>query len=110
MTPEYNRGTSAALKNAIDYLYGEWNNKVAGFVSYGYVGGTRAVEQLRLTMSELQDAVVRTQIALMFHQDFHDMSTFTPSPHHDANLTDMMDQVETWAMALRTVRLSVPVL
>src|SRR6185295_11703681 len=44
VTPEYNHATSGALKNAIDYLYKEWNNKAAGFVSYGGAGGTRAVE------------------------------------------------------------------
>ena len=43
VTPEYNHATSGALKNAIDYLYKEWNNKAAGFVGYGSVGGMRAV-------------------------------------------------------------------
>ena len=38
VTPEYNHGTSGALKNAIDYLYREWNNKAAGFVGYGGAG------------------------------------------------------------------------
>src|SRR5258707_1204930 len=37
VTPEYNHSTSGALKNAIDFLYAEWNNKAAGFVSYGSV-------------------------------------------------------------------------
>jgi NAD(P)H-dependent FMN reductase len=59
VTPEYNHSTPAALKNALDYLYAEWNNKAAGFVSYGSAGGIRAVEQLRLTMAELQVATVR---------------------------------------------------
>jgi NAD(P)H-dependent FMN reductase len=53
VTPEYNHSTSGALKNAIDFLYAEWNNKAAGFVSYGAAGGTRAVEHLRLIMAEL---------------------------------------------------------
>jgi NAD(P)H-dependent FMN reductase len=48
VTPEYNHGISGALKNAIDFLFAEWNNKAAGFVSYGSVGGARAMEQLRL--------------------------------------------------------------
>ena len=45
VTPEYNHGVPGALKNAIDYLYHEWANKAAGFVSYGSMGGARAVEQ-----------------------------------------------------------------
>jgi NAD(P)H-dependent FMN reductase len=49
VTPEYNHGISGALKNAIDFLFREWNDKAAGFVSYGGVGGARAVEQLRDT-------------------------------------------------------------
>jgi NAD(P)H-dependent FMN reductase len=50
VTAEYNHGIPGALKNAIDYLYKEWNNKAAGFVGYGSAGGVRAVEQLRLGM------------------------------------------------------------
>lgn len=41
VTPEYNHGPSGALKNAIDFLYSEWNDKAAGFVSYGSAGGAR---------------------------------------------------------------------
>ena len=46
--PEHNHGTSGALKNAIDYLYVEWNNKAAGFVAYGSAGGTRAADLQKL--------------------------------------------------------------
>ncbi len=53
VTPEYNHGPSAALKNAIDFVYAEWNNKAAGFVSYGSAGGARAVEHLRHVMGEI---------------------------------------------------------
>lgn len=65
VTPEYNRATSGALKNAIDFLYYEWNNKAAGFVGYGSFLGARAVENLRLIMGELQIADVRVR------SDFH---------------------------------------
>src|SRR2546422_8319148 len=61
VTPEYNHATSGALKNAIDYLYKEWNNKAAGFVSYGGAGGVRAVENLRLVMGELMVADARAR-------------------------------------------------
>src|SRR5688572_7966133 len=56
VTPEYNHSTSGALKNAIDFVYAEWNNKAAGLVSYGSAGGTRAAEHLRLILAELQVA------------------------------------------------------
>jgi NAD(P)H-dependent FMN reductase len=42
VTPEYNHGVPAALKNALDFLYVEWNNKVAGFIGYGNTGGARS--------------------------------------------------------------------
>src|SRR5258706_8468287 len=64
VTPEYNHSTSGALKNAIDYLYREWHNKAAGFVSYGSAGGARAVEHLRLVMAEVMVATVRAQVML----------------------------------------------
>jgi NAD(P)H-dependent FMN reductase len=75
VTPEYNHGTSGVLKNAIDYLYAEWNNKAAAFVSYGSLGGARAIEHLRAIMSELQVAHVRQQLSFSMFTDFENFST-----------------------------------
>ena len=104
VTPEYNHGISGALKNAIDFLYREWNNKVAGFVSYGSVGGTRAVEHLRLVMAELQVATVRAQVALSLFTDFENFTTFKPAAHHERSVNAMLDQVIAWGGALKPLR------
>ncbi len=104
VTPEYNHGTSGALKNAIDYLYAEWNNKAAAFVGYGSAGGVRAVEHLRLVMGELQVADVRQQVMLSLYTDFENFATFKPAAHHEKSVTTMLDQVIAWGMALRNVR------
>jgi NAD(P)H-dependent FMN reductase len=104
VTPEYNHGPSGALKNAIDYLYREWNNKAAGFVGYGSAGGTRAVEQLRLVMGELLVADVRAQVALSLFTDFENFSTFNPAPMHEKSVNVMLDQVIAWGSALKTLR------
>ena len=81
VTPEYNHGTSGVLKNAIDFLYAEWNNKAVGFVSYGAVGGARAVEHLRLVAGELQMADVRQQVALSLITEFENFSVFKPGDY-----------------------------
>lgn len=104
VTPEYNHGPSGALKNAIDFLFLEWNHKSAGFVGYGGAGGTRAVEQLRLVMGELLVADVRAQVALSLRTDFENFTTFKPSPGHEPSLTSMLDQVIAWAGALKPLR------
>ncbi len=104
VTPEYNHGTSGALKNAIDFLYAEWNNKAAGFVGYGSAGGTRAVEHLRLVMGELQVADVRAQVSLSLYTDFENFSVFNPGAHQADAVTAMLDQVVAWGGALRTLR------
>jgi NAD(P)H-dependent FMN reductase len=104
VTPEYNHSTSGALKNAIDFLFAEWNDKAAGFVSYGSAGGTRAVEHLRLVMAELKVATVRAQVALSLITDFKNYSEFTPAEYHEAEVTAMLDQVVSWSNALATVR------
>src|ERR1700751_2206587 len=83
VTPEYNHATSGALKNAIDFLFREWNNKAAGFVGYGGAGGVRAVENLRLVMGEIKVADVRTQVALSMWTDFENFTTFKPHEQHD---------------------------
>jgi len=104
VTPEYNHSTSGALKNAIDFLYAEWNNKAAGFVSYGSAGGVRAVEHLRLVMAELQVAGVRAQVALSLYTDFADFSRFTPADHQLDAANAVLDQVVSWSTALAPVR------
>jgi len=102
VTPEYNHGTSGALKNAIDYLYKEWVNKAAGFVGYGGAAGVRAVENLRLVMGELQVADVRAQVGLSLYTDFENFSVFKPAPQHEKSVNAMLDQVIAWSGALKT--------
>jgi NAD(P)H-dependent FMN reductase len=105
VAPEYNHGISGALKNAIDFLYREWNNKAAGFVSYGSIGGARAVEQLRLVMGELMVADVRAQVLLSLFTDFENFKTFKPDPRHEKEVSTVLDQVISWGAALKRVRL-----
>lgn len=62
VTPEYNHSTSAVLKNALDHVYREWNNKAVAFVGYGSVGGARAVEHLRQMAVELHMASTRQAV------------------------------------------------
>ena len=106
VTPEYNHGTSGAMKNAIDYLFREWNNKAAGFVGYGSAGGARAVESLRLVMGELMVADVRAQVMLSLFTDFENFKTFKPAAMHEQALHTMLGQLVAWAGALKTVRQS----
>lgn len=104
VTPEYNHSTSGALKNAIDYLFKEWNDKAAGFVGYGAAGGTRAVEHLRLVMAELRVAGVRAQVALSLFNDFENYVAFKPSPHQEKTVTAMLDDLVGWGEALKGLR------
>lgn len=104
VTAEYNHSIPAALKNAIDYLFAEWNNKAAGFVSYGSVGGTRAVEHLRLVMAELRVATVRAQVALSLFRDFADLSRFEPGPRRAGEVGVVLDEVLAWSTALAPLR------
>ncbi|NOJ97944.1 NADPH-dependent oxidoreductase [Corallococcus sp. CA049B] len=104
VTPEYNHGPSGALKNALDYVYKEWNNKAAGFVGYGSAGGVRAVEQLRLVAAELQLATVRAQVQLFLSTDFEHYTVFKPDPAKEKQVNTLLDQLVSWGTALRTVR------
>jgi NAD(P)H-dependent FMN reductase len=104
VTPEYNHSTSGALKNAIDFLYKEWNNKAAGFVGYGGAMGTRAVEHLRLVMGELLVADVRAQVGISLYTDFDNFSVFKPAAHQEQAVNNMLDQVIAWGGALRALR------
>ncbi len=104
VTPEYNHSTCGALKNAIDFVYKEWNNKAAGFVGYGSAGGTRAIEHLRLIMGEVQIAAVRNQVALSLFTDFDKLGAFAPAAHQEKSVHGMLDQLLAWGSAMKTLR------
>lgn len=104
VTPEYNHSIPAALKNALDFVYAEWNNKAAGIVSYGAASGIRAAEQLRLILGELQIATVRAQVTLDSYRDFEDFYDFRPTEQHVEALRAMSDQVVSWGTALKSTR------
>jgi len=103
VTPEYNHSTSGALKNAIDFLFAEWNDKACGFVSYGVQGGQRAVEHLRLVAGELKLADVRSQVALTLGTDVVDGRVAADERQH-RTLDRMLDELTTWARALAPTR------
>ncbi|MFI0900775.1 NADPH-dependent FMN reductase [Streptomyces sp. NPDC020983] len=115
VTPEYNHSVPGALKNALDFLYAEWNDKAAGVVSYGVHGGTRAAEHLRLILSELRVATVRSQVALSLRDDFTApaaegpaTTAVAPDPHTHGPLGALLDDVLSWSRALEPVREGVP--
>lgn len=110
VTPEYNYGPPAVLKNAIDWVYPEWNRKAACFVSYGSVGGARSVQQLRETAIELQLAPVRSSIhipvaTLWAHYQGGDVDAGLAGLQTRAGA--MIDDLLWWTAALKTARASV---
>ncbi len=108
VTPEYNHGYPAVLKNALDHLYAEWNDKPAAFVGYGGTGGgIRAVEQLRQVVIELKMVPMRNQVILpaVYH-------LFREGPPSDPALTAaadaVLDEAAGWAARLRADRVGQP--
>lgn len=105
VTPEYNHGTSAVLKNALDWVYQEWNNKPISFMSYGGVGGARAVEQLRLNAIELQMAPIRNSVNIpgeqYFSMMFGKMKSEELLASQSGKAEEMITQLMWWARALK---------
>lgn len=100
---EYNHSISGALKNALDHLLAEFH-KAAGFVSYGSMGGARAVEHLRCILSELQVAHVRNQVTMPGFTDFRGYTEFAPTEISVNALQAMPDQLFPWTKAMELVR------
>lgn len=101
---EYNHSITGALKNALDSAREAWNNKAAGIVSYGSTGGARAAEHLRGILGELLIADVRVHPTLSLFTDFENGSVFKPADLHLTNVNAMLDQVNAWSGALKTIR------
>ncbi len=109
VAPEYNHGYSPSLKNAIDWIYREWNRKPVAFVGYGGVGGARAIEQLRQVAVELQMAPIKFAVHLPVSVYVAVMKETAPvDPSHFAPVQQaaaaMRDDLVWWADALRTAR------
>ncbi|QTG79421.1 NADPH-dependent FMN reductase [Arthrobacter crystallopoietes] len=104
VTGEYNHTLTPALANALSYLNVEFNNKAAGIVSYGSMGGARAAEHLRNVLSELQIAHVRNQVMFSLFTDFENFSEFKPTEQNAGTLAPMLDQLIPWTRAMEAVR------
>src|SRR5262245_26752309 len=107
VTAEYNRSIPAALKNALDYAYPEWNRKPAAYLGYGSVGAARAIEQLRLMSVELQMAPTRTGVHIQgadFVALLKSEKTFDDLAYLPQNTTAMLDELVWWAKPLKTAR------
>jgi NAD(P)H-dependent FMN reductase len=107
VTPEYNHGYTAVLKNALDHAYAEFVHKPIGFVGYGGVGAARAIEQLRLVSIELQMAPVRNAVHIgttEFLGLWRQGKSFDDFPHLAQAATGLLDDMTWWAGALRAAR------
>jgi NAD(P)H-dependent FMN reductase len=110
VTPEYNYGPPAVLKNALDWVYQEWNRKAAAFVSYGSAMGARGVQQLRETAIELQLAPIRSSVhipvaTLLAHLRGEDVAKGLAELESSAKA--MIDDLLWWTLALKAARASV---
>lgn len=106
VTPEYNHGYSAVLKNALDYAYAEWIRKPGAFVSYGAAaGGSRAVEQLRQVIVELQMVPTRFGVHIVnIWSSFNDKGEFQSNEMYDKQLDTLLKDLSWWTQSLKKAR------
>lgn len=104
VTPEYNHGVPAAMKNALDVLYPEWNFKGFGIVSYGADGGTRATEQWRGIIANVMGTVVWHQVALYEYLDWDGDGAFTPLERRPKELSTLLALLERTTRAVSVLR------
>lgn len=106
VTAEYNHGYSAALKNALDYLFSEWHRKPAAFVAFGNTGGARSVEQLRLVLVELQMAPLSAALHIHGVGEKLNDGVFIGNPSDERRFDAVVDDLAWWASALSRARKS----
>lgn len=113
IAPEYNRGVPAVLKNAFDWVYGEWQKKPIGFIGYGTTGGSRSVDNLRTSAIELQMVPVRTAVHIVAHWMLRENFTGPMQPGaldaHVPTAEMMLGQIKEWAGAGKLLRSPLPV-
>jgi NAD(P)H-dependent FMN reductase len=106
VTPEYNFGYPATLKNALDYLSVEWSDKPMGFVSYGGIsGGTRAVQELKLPVTALGMMPIPQAVNIPFFAQFiNDNDVFEANETLEKSANVMLTKLQNWAKALKNMR------
>jgi NAD(P)H-dependent FMN reductase len=106
VTPEYNYGPPPSFVNALNYLYQEWNDKPAAFVSYGGVsGGLRAVqlEKQLVTTLKMMPMVEGVALPMVWNQLAEDGS-FSSNEPIDTSATTMLDELLRWSEGLKAMR------
>jgi len=105
VSPEYNFGTPPSLVNALDHLYGEWNYKPAGLVTYGGIsGGLRAAQMTRLLLTSFKIVPIVEQVIIPFVAQAVADGVFTATETHAKSAKVMLDELVRWTAALRTLR------
>lgn len=105
ITPEYNHGYSAVLKNAIDLLWFEWNHKPITFISYGSAaGGVRATEQLRQVVIELEMIPIRQAVLIPGIRSAFDDEGKLKDESFNHRLNDTVDYLVKWTKNIMKIR------
>jgi NAD(P)H-dependent FMN reductase len=106
VTPEYNYGFNAPLKNALDFLHQEWQHKPVGFVSYGGVAaGTRAVQLLKPVLGALRMVTCGEAVSIPFvRQLIDDEGSVRANEVMEGAATAMLDELVRLEGALRVLR------
>ncbi|MEO6547819.1 MAG: NAD(P)H-dependent oxidoreductase [Ferruginibacter sp.] len=107
VTPEYNFGFPAPLKNALDFLYNEWNYKPVAFVSYGGIAaGTRCVQMLKQVVTAQKMMPIVESVNIPFFTTFlNEQDVFVPNESHQQSAATMLDELEKWTEPLKTMRI-----
>ena len=110
VTPEYNYGMPGSLKNAMDFLFHEWNYKPVAFISYGGMsGGMRSVQMAKQVVTTLKMVPLSEAVNIhMVPKYIHD-GQFVPDETHEAGLKKVLGELGRWATALRAMRVPQPV-
>ncbi len=105
VTPEYNHGVAASLKNALDFCYDELLFKPVSYVGYGTVGAVRAVEQLRQIAGTFKQYDLRAQVMIIGQGNFEKEDTdFVPDQRHDRSAEAVIKEISFWAREMTPLR------
>lgn len=104
VTPEYNFGMPAALKNALDFVGKEWAIKPIAFVGYGSVGAARAVQQFRSSVIDLNMVPINAQVAINLFDQLDENGEFVPTENNDKRAKSLIEKMKWWSEGLTAMR------